>query len=177
MFGVDVSCASTQAVRFPLHIPYDYDEFVPCFSVRARQQADAPTLEAGAVTLAVRRVTRSVRQHGKRRVFLLDAQALMYALRKGSSSSLAFKVQKIGALLSCADILAYYGYVPTDGNPGDPPSRGVKRTLKHLRTRSPPPSSWDKYVQEIRQFVRRFDVASSGSCDSADSGSLTVQPR
>ena len=99
--GVSLDSASVKAVRDPFHLPYDYDDFIPCLSVRAKVRDDAPTMEAVAVTLAMRRITRSIKHHAHRHVFLLDAQALLFALRKGRSSSRAFKVQlqKTGALI------------------------------------------------------------------------------
>ena len=185
--GVDLGSISVQAERDPLHIPYDYDDFVPCFSVRAKARDDVPTLEAIAIALAVRRDTRSVRHHGHH-VFLLDAQALIYALRKGRSSSRAFKVQlqKVGALTVCADILPYYGYIPTACNPGDPPSRGIKRTLRKLRKPTSVCGSWQQQRQSLRQsvrFVRAWrsrhglaDPRCTASYDSSSSDSRTAQP-
>ena len=142
--GVELNSASVRAVRGPLHVPYGYDDFTPCLSVRAKVRDDAPTLEAIALTLPMRRVARSIKHHAHRHVFLFDAQALLFALRKGRSSSRAFKVQmqQTGALILCADILPYYGYIPTSCNPGDPPSRGLKRTFLPLRKVRSKYSSW-----------------------------------
>ena len=104
--GIDYSSHSVATVTMPLDIPISYDDFRPQFRIRAKEAADAPTLEAIAVTLATRRLTRSVKYHGTRAVLLVDAQALMHALRKGRSSSSAFKthLQKIAALNLCADV-------------------------------------------------------------------------
>ena len=184
--GVDVEHPSVRAVRVPLHLPYGYDEFVPCISVRAKTRDDAPTMEAVAFTLAMRRVTRCIRHHARRHVFLLDAMALIGALRKGRSSSRAFKVQlqKTGAMVLCADILPYFGYVPTSCNPGDPPSRCVKRSSQHVvqNTRS----SWQQYVQSLRRSLRHLraspvrglpgSLCEKGSFDSSSSDSCTAQP-
>ena len=186
--GVDIGSASVRAVQDPLHIPYAYDDFVPYFSVRAKVRDDAPTMEAIAIALAMRRVTRSVRHHGHRHVFLLDAQALIYALRKGRSSSRAFKVQlqKVGALTVCAGILPYYGYIPTACNLGDPPSRGIKRSLERFRKIQSVCSSWQQHCQSLRQsarFVRAWRsrhghavLRYKGSYDSSSSDSRTAQP-
>ena len=179
---------SVRAVRDPLHIPYACDDFVTCFSVRSKRRDDAPTMEAVAFTLAMRRLTRSIRHHAHRHVFLLDAQALLFALRKGRSSSGGFKLQlqKAGALAVCADMLAYYGYVPTSCNPGDPPSRGVRRTMKRFREPKQSSSKWQEHVRSVRRFFRHMKSSPlrdsidswcyAGSHDSSSSGSLTVQP-
>ena len=169
-------------------MPYDYDDFVPCLSVRAKVREDAPTMEAMAFTLAMRRITRSIWHHGHRHVFLLDAHALIFALRKGRSSSRTFKVQlqKTGALVLCADILPYYGYVPTSCSPGDPPSRGVKRTFRQLHKVEKDDSTWRKYSQSVRRGLRHLraspvrglpeSLQHKGSYDSSSSDSCTVQP-
>lgn len=132
--GLDLGAASVRAVSDPLHPPYDYDVFIPRFQVRANARNDAPTMEAVAVTLAMRRVTRSVRHYGHRHVFLLDAQALLYALTQSHSSR---RTQSLtaegGSSHGCAGIPSYYGYIPTACSPGDPPSRGIKQTLKRFQ--------------------------------------------
>ena len=49
--GADLDSASVRrTVRAPLHLPIHYDDFAPQFSVKAKSVADAPTLEATAVT-------------------------------------------------------------------------------------------------------------------------------
>lgn len=183
--GVNLESAST--VRDPMHLPYDYDDFIPCLSVRAKVRDDAPTMEAMAVTLAMWRLTRSISNHAHRHVFLLDAKALLFALRKGRSSSRAFKLhlQKIGALVVCADILPYCGYIPTSCNPGDPPSRGLKRTLPRLRKVRSKYSSWQEHSKLLRRSLRHLrasplrgmpeSLQHKGSYDSSSSDSRTVQ--
>ena len=179
--GVDLTSSSVEAVGAPLHLPFGYDSFVPMFSIKAQLAADAPTMEATAVSLAMRRITRSVRNHGTRGVLLVDAQALMHALRKGRSSSSAFKVQLQSVAAHClaADLKMTFGYIPTSCNPGDPPSRGVRRTIKHLRPKAVLPKSWTKQLHNGRT-VRRLAVAwglrEKGSFCSSSSGSMTVQP-
>ena len=186
--GVNVNSKSIRAVKAPLHVPFQYEDFTPCISVKAKVPDDAPTLEAVAVTLAARRITRSIQNHGRRHVYLLDAQALLFALRKGRSSSKAFKiqVQKVGALHLCADILATYGYIPTSCNPADPPSRGVRRTLRKLRESKPVRCSILDQCQSSRRTLRHLraspirclpgSLQDKGSYDSCSSDSLTVQP-
>ena len=168
--GIDLSSHSVSAVVAPLRIPVHYNEFRPHISVQAKEAADAPTLEAIAVTLATRRMTRAVRHHSCRSVVLVDAQALMFALRKGRSSSSAFKVQlqKVAALNLCADVAVTYGYIPTSCNPADPPCLAIKieiflrRALRHLRASS---------ARGLPECLR-----CKGSYDSSSSDSLSAQP-
>ena len=186
--GVDLQTPSVKAVAKPLHISVDYKDFVPQFSVKAKQAGDAAVMEALALTLTWRRITRSSRSHARRWVCLVDAMALLYAARKGRSSSPAFKVQlqKNAALLLCADIAATYAYEPTTCNPGDPPSRGLRRSMPHLRSRKSKEDSFSTRGNELRRILRHLrnsaagglplSLRSKGSYDSMSSDSITVQP-
>ena len=185
---VDLASPSVRAVEAPCPWPVHYDHFVPLISAKAKAKSDAPTMEATAVTLAVRRLTRSSRMHGLRTVLLVDAKALMFALRKGRSSSGAFKVQlqRTGALALCADLKVIFGYVPTACNPADPPSRGVVHTLPWKQASQRRVSPWDPEMARIRRALRR--LRSTTPCglpsrlrekqgyDSDSSGSRTAQP-
>ena len=186
--GIDLSSHSVSAVVAPLRIPVHYNEFRPHISVQAKEAADAPTLEAIAVTLATRRMTRAVRHHSCRSVVLVDVQALMFALRKGRSSSSAFKVQlqKVAALNLCADVAATYGYIPTSCNPADPPSRGVVRRRDRIRKYEPVPNKYLNLNSQARRALRHLRASSArglpeclrckGSYDSSSSDSLSAQP-
>ena len=186
--GVDLNAPSVKAVAQPLHIPINYTDFVPQFSVKARHAGDAAEMEAAALTLTWRRITRSGRSHGRRWVCLVDAMALLYAARKGRTSSPAFKMplQKIAALLMCADITATYAYVPTSCNPGDPPSRGIRRSAPHLRTSKPEVDLWTTRLNKLRRSLRHLrkspvrglplSLRDKGSFDSMSSDSITTQP-
>ena len=186
--GADLDTTSVRFVDAPFHLSVHYDHFVPQFSVKARIGADAPTLEATAVTLEMRRITRSARNHGVRAVALVDAQALMHALRKGRSSSGAFKIQlqQVAALCLCADVSMTYGYIPTSCNPADPPSRGVKRTIRRMKVVKSPCGSWQTHCKSMRIALRHLRLSPAqglpsrlrrnGSFDSSSSDSLTVQP-
>ena len=186
--GVDMNTDSVKAISSPLVLPCCYDDFVPQICVKAKEACDAPTLEAIAVTLATRRLTRTRRNHGHKAVMLIDTQALLYALRKGRSSSGAFKVQlqKVAALNLCADISVVYGYIPTSCNPADPPSRGVRRRISKFGRGPPSRSKLSQHFQSLRRAERhlrsspvpgvREDMGDKGSYDSSSSDSLTVQP-
>jgi len=186
--GSDQGAPSVAAVEKPLYLDVHKDEFVPQFSVRAKIPGNAPEMEAGALTLAWRRLTRSPRNHSKRWVCLVDSLALMHAARKGRSSSGAFRVQlqKIASLALCADVSMTYAYIPTASNPADGPSRGVKRKLKHLKRPQPLHCSWSQHCQSVRRALRHLrassvpgvpsDVGSKSSFNSLSSDSLTVQP-
>ena len=186
--GVDLASYSVSAVEAPLQISVQYQEFAPQISVRAKEAADAPTLEAIAITLATRRLTRSIRHHSKRSVLLVDAKALIFALRKGRSSSSAFKVQlqKIAALNLCADVAVTYGYIPTSCNPADPPSRGVFQRRPRVLKIKPVDTKYLNLNRQARRALRHLRASPAwmlpeflrckGSYDSSSSDSLSAQP-
>ena len=62
----DLSAHSVNAVDKPFTLPMHSGQFWVDISAKAREAADAPTLEATAATLAMRRLTRSVKAHARR---------------------------------------------------------------------------------------------------------------
>lgn len=114
-------------VQVDLRMPIAYGDFRSRFSLRSRRGYHASKLEAGALTVAMRIVTRSARCHRQRLLFLVDAKAFLYAARKGRSTAPNF-VQGlcgIAAHALAADLKLHFGYIPTRYSPGDPPSRGL----------------------------------------------------
>ena len=169
-----------------------FDDFQAKFSVPAKHKDNAPTLEATAFVLASRRITRSTKHHGHRHVFLLDAKALIFALRKGRSSSAAFKtqLQKAGALHVCGDVQAVFGYIPTACNPGDPSSRGVRARANLVKKRcksvKKPPEKWTvgnvtgrRALRHLRKTIPcglRGSLRWKGDYTTSSSDSVTAQP-
>merc|ERR1711990_753317 len=86
-------------------------------------------MELEAVKLGLLRTCRSVRAHGCRGCFLVDAQAVGFALRKGRSSapSLRRGVRAVAAIELAADLRLCFPYLPSESNPADWPSRGKVR--------------------------------------------------
>ena len=77
----------------------------------------------------LRHIARSAARHGHRFCSLLDAQAVLGAVSKGRSSAgtLRREICRIGALSAACDLVMRYCYVPSESNPVDAPSRGVKQ--------------------------------------------------
>ena len=65
--GVDTSTPSVQAALSPMHVPIHFDDVTPRSCMKAKTFADAPTLEAIAVTPATRRIMRSLQNGGAAR--------------------------------------------------------------------------------------------------------------
>ena len=98
-------------------------------SARRHYQAHSGGLEAAAVVLMLRWITRSKSRHSARLVALVDAQAVIGALTKGRTSapSLRREVRRVAALTLSADLDVKYVYVPSEDNAADAPSRGIRR--------------------------------------------------
>ena len=111
-----------------LRLPLRDEDFKVVLRVRAKVAAHSGALEASAVVLALRRLAREARWHRHRGAFLVDAQAVLGALQKGRSSAgtLRFPVQQAGALTLACGWRWRDGYLPSESNPADAPSRGAK---------------------------------------------------
>jgi hypothetical protein len=109
-------------------MPIAYAAFRSRFSVQSRRGFHAARLEAGALNLGLRVVTRSARCQRQRLLVLVDSQALMYAARKGRSSGECFVMglRGVSAHALAADLKLHYGYTPSRHNAADPPSRGKR---------------------------------------------------
>jgi hypothetical protein len=111
-----------------LRLPCAQRDFHVALSKRCKIQAHAGSLEATAALLAAKWACRSTKNFGTRMVFLIDAQAVCGALSKGRSSAptIQRQVRRLAAYLLAGEILPRYGYIPTEHNPADHPSRGRK---------------------------------------------------
>ena len=109
---------------------------------KARHAPHSGSLETTAVVLGLRWLLRSATRHSKRTLLLIDAQAVLGATAKGRSSAPSIRrgVMRVAALLLAGDLQPYYGYIPSEENPADTPSRGVirpwRRSHKGTKARS-----------------------------------------
>ena len=119
----------------PLKIPPGRGCFRTVISTRARHAAHSGSLETTAVVLGLHWLLRSTKHHSKRTLLLIDAQAVLGAVAKGRSSAPTVRrgVMRVAALLLAGDLQAYYGYVPSEENPADTPSRGIVRDWRRQR--------------------------------------------
>ena len=101
-------------------------------STPARFPANAGTLEAVGVSLALKWVLRTPRRHGRWTVLLVGARAVAGALRKGRSSapSLTREIRHIAALVLAGGLRLKVLNVPSEHNPVDAPSRGLPRVRR-----------------------------------------------
>ena len=109
-----------------VRLPVSMQQFQHIISHKVAFKAHAGTLELTAVTTTLKWLARQAGNLSRRITLLIDAEAPMHALRKGRSSAPCFKleVRKAGVLTLLLDALLHLVYVPSESNPGDPPSRG-----------------------------------------------------
>ena len=107
-------------------------DFTTVVSARAQYRAHSGALEATAVVLLLKWLLRSPSKHAHRVVALVDAQAVLGAAAKGRTSALTLKreIRKVAAFTLAGDFLMRYVYVPSEDNPADAPSRGIRRRVR-----------------------------------------------
>ena len=110
-------------------------DFHTVVSHRAKYPAHSGSLEISAVTLGLRWAFRSKRFLGQRIPFLVDAQAVIGALRRGRTSAptLKFEMGKIAALILATDTVVKFIYIPSSHMPADAPSRGLVSLANRAR--------------------------------------------
>ncbi|CAE8741020.1 unnamed protein product, partial [Polarella glacialis] len=123
----------TEAEKPRLGVPHrrglKKSSFHTVVSARKQYNAHSGALEATGVLHLIRWLLRSPRKHNHRVVALVDAKAVLGAVAKGRSSANTLKreVRRVAALTLAGNFLMRYVYVPSEDNPADAPSRGLKR--------------------------------------------------
>ena len=109
-------------------VPVSRSRFRVTLSARAQFQAHSGGLELHGAQLALEQFLRDPRHLGHRLVMLMDAKAPMYGIVKGRSNAvtLARGTQRVDALLLAGGTRLHLFYIPSEVNPGDPPSRGLR---------------------------------------------------
>ena len=155
----------------PVHLPLRKTAFATVFSIPAREKGHSGQFEATAVLLAIRRLLRSPEQQHRHIMLLVDAKAVVGALRKGRSSAPTLKhvIKAIAGLCLAGSIRLHILYVHTKSNPADAPSRGIcsrpkpaaqhakdKYVRKHMtkkgleRQRRRILDRWDRYQEHVK---------------------------
>ena len=113
----------------PIKLPFSKDSFTDVLSVRAKMLQHSGAMEAHAVLLLVQWALRSASRFNRRLLVLIDAKAVLYAVLKGRSSAPTLKpvMRRIAAHCLAGGLLLYPLYVPSENNPADGPSRGLRR--------------------------------------------------
>ena len=142
-------------------LPFVLSRFKPILSQRSRWKTHSGGLEASAVAQSLRLLSRRRQLHSHRGVFLIDAQAVMHALRKGRTSAptLWHPVRRCAALSLACDWAWRFQYVPSESNAADWPSRGVvyrrekarqrRRDQQRLNGRVKKYTKYERYVRDL----------------------------
>ena len=126
--GEDTTKPPQKRLGVPRHLRLEASDFKTIFSIKARRNAHINILEAEAYLLWLRWLLRSGTRHSVRTVCLVDSKVVLGGVNKGRSSSLPILrvLRRIAALHLAGDLLVRLIYVPTECNPADAPSRGVR---------------------------------------------------
>ena len=113
-------------------------DFKTVLSVRARHKAHNNLLEADAYLLWLRWLLRNKHHHSSRAVCLVDSKVVLYSVAKGRSSSrpLLRILRRIAALQLAGNLMTRLIFIPTEFNPSDLPSRGVRTRDKNRGSRN-----------------------------------------
>ena len=111
--------------------------FHTVLSAKKQYTAHSGALEATGVHQMLKWLLRSPSKQNHRIPALVDAKAVLGALAKGRSSSntLKLEVRRISALTLAGNFLMKYVYIPSEDNPADAPSRGIKQ--RHSKKQYP----------------------------------------
>ena len=127
-------------------------------SIPNRGQERPEIVEARAFNAGLRWLLRKRSRIGSRQTVLLDSQSVLGAARKGrSSSALKFHIRRTAALSIFGGIQLHVLYTPTDYNPADAPSRGIRRARGDARRSNPrriPPviKAWEKHRRALKRL-------------------------
>mmetsp|Transcript_41458 Transcript_41458/g.117297 ORF Transcript_41458/g.117297 Transcript_41458/m.117297 type:complete len:868 (+) Transcript_41458:136-2739(+) len=143
-------------------LPYSVDSFVDVISLKAKVVQHSGAMEAHGLLLLVQWLARAVGRHGCRVIAAVDAQAVLYAAKKGRSSSptLHVPLMRISAHCLAAGLQLLLLWVPSSHNPADAPSRGARRRPQVRRHslkqhRITPVSRLDRMLRELLPYVRQ----------------------
>lgn len=129
----------------------DKADFTHVFSVRKRWPAHVNYLEGSAFLMLLRWILRSRARHCTRVVVLLDSAVWLGAAAKGRSGTMLNRLLRRAAALEMAGgLMLHLILVPSQENPSDPPSRGVRqKPAKQALLRS-------KRWQRLSGLCKRF---------------------
>lgn len=93
------------------------------------------SLELRAILTAIRWRVEHQLHHGKRFIHLTDSLVCLHCLTRGRSSSLKLRrtMARVNALILASGVHPLWGYVHTDSNPADRPSRWGRRVRTKFR--------------------------------------------
>ena len=149
-------------IGVPRYLKLDAADFRTILSVRAHHGAHNNILEAEGFLMWLRWFLRSVNRHSVRTVCLVDSKVVLGDVNKGRSSSppMLRVLRRIAALQLAGDLLVRLIYVPTECNPADAPSRGVRprpssRVHRHHFKKVKLEAKRSRFHQRLSQEIER----------------------
>lgn len=135
-------------------VPLFQSDFKTVISHRARRTQHSGSLEASAVVLGLRRLLRSPSQHRHRLIYLVDATAIQGSLRKGrtSAGTIRRQIRQAAALQIATGVMVVFLYVPSEDNPADKPSRGVRPAIRGRKLKKLRPNRLDALIEKQARF-------------------------
>lgn len=177
--NVDSTKIAKQRLGKPTRLKLSKSSFRTILSVRAQHKAHIGVLEAEALLLWLRWLLRTPKHHRCRATCLVDSKVVLGCVSKGRSSSqpLLRVLRRISALVLVSDVLLRLVYIPTEENPSDSPSRGIRVRpsirRSHLKAKRPPQKSkLNKYFDELDASWKHLKA--SGMLSSGDSSSVLL---
>jgi hypothetical protein len=165
-------------------LPVQTKDFRHVISTKARWPAHSSVLEAHGLALTIRWHSRRVHTHHHRLPLLVDARAIIGAATRGRTSSRALRgvLRSYAAVCLAADYLPRLVYIPSESNPSDAPSRGLRRHRqdadrrrarnKHSRFGAPWERKLARQVENI-EFLFATGAFEDVESDSCSTGSAT----
>ena len=129
----------TRSLGTPHNLGIGLAEFTSIFSIRCHDDDHINIRECKALLFYVRWLLRSQLRHRHRVIVLVDSMVVVGAVTKGRSGSRLLNawVRRIHCLCFAGGIRLMLIYVPSEHNPSDYPSRGVRLPGKRQRFIAP----------------------------------------
>jgi hypothetical protein len=136
-------------------------DFSDVICIRASRKEHSSVMEAKGLLLLIRWVLRSAKHQHSRLLALVDAKAILSAAAKGRTSSPMLKCTmcSISAYLLAGDVLLRPLYVPSEDNPADSPSRGVRRRPLIRRRLKVTHSRLERQLHKLDQKYSRLQAS------------------
>jgi len=158
-------------------LPLRRRDFKVVVNKRAARTAHSGEMEMQGAVIMIRRVVRDKRLHGHRHFFLMDAIAPLLALQKGRSSAptLRHGARRFAAYTLAGHIRCHFGYVPSEWNVADLPSRQKVVRRRCNKTRAPPKllRSLERRIRDVNAWNTMQRGGRSRSCLSVASAAST----
>jgi len=142
----------------PYRIPFRQSQFRIAISKKATWKAHSGILEAHGLLLALKWLLRTPKHFHHRLPILIDAKAVLGAAAKGRTSAPGVRrtIRHIGALTMATNSLLRLVYVPSEDNPADAPSRGLRGPRKRRVKTSIGKTRFDRRINRAIFKRERF---------------------